>query len=402
MVVFITQIPCAVGQIVAVIGLGAVQCAGLRYGGILVAVHVVRVFAVLLGQPGGAAGALQSGVQQRVAAGHIILAIAVHRNFHAGAALYHIISAGVQVGEHQLAVLNGGAGNKVVFLQHRQVVGFPSAVGEDGGVPDGAAIAGDFGIIHHAGDAVRVLDVLRAVQVIHRAVQRGGAVTAACQIFGGIQIGLAQHDFTQSAVILEHAVLGLHGVAVLVGGKAGGVGDIGSFGGFGGGIDLHGHSTICRFHQNAACIFGQNVSIVIGIVEGDGAAVPGQADVVSAFAKVRASGAGILHICPVAVVTAGGLVFNNKELAIVGEGPAVGVAGHIVIGVVNRVSAGGFVMIVGILPGVAQGILKIETAVLCLRPVGMQTLYCIGTVRVPDKGIVGADFIQSALGVPLI
>ena len=95
-------------------------------------------------------------------------------------------------------------------------------------------------------------------------------------------------------------------------------------------------------------------------------------------------------------------MFNNKELAIVGEGPAVGVAGHIVIGVVNRVSAGGFVMIVGILPGVAQGILKIETAVLCLRSVGMQTLYCIGTVRVPDKGIVGADFIQSALGVPLI
>ena len=69
MVGFITQIPCAVGQIVAVIGLGAVQCAGLRYGGILVAVHVVRVFAVLLGQPGGAAGALQSGVQQRAAAG---------------------------------------------------------------------------------------------------------------------------------------------------------------------------------------------------------------------------------------------------------------------------------------------------------------------------------------------
>ena len=119
MVGFITQIPCAVGQIVAVIGLGAVQCAGLRYGGILVAVHVVRVFAVLLGEPGGAAGALQSGVQQRVAAGHIILAIAVHRNFHAGAALYHIISAGVQVGEHQLAVLDGGAGDQIVLCQNR-------------------------------------------------------------------------------------------------------------------------------------------------------------------------------------------------------------------------------------------------------------------------------------------
>ena len=402
MVGFVTQIPGAVGQIVAVIGLGAVQCAGLRYGGILVAVHVVRVFAVLLGQPGGAAGALQSGVQQRVAAGHIILAIAVHRNFHAGAALYHIISAGVQVGEHQLAVLNGGAGNKVVFLQHRQVVGFPSAVGENGGVPDGAAIASDFGIIHHAGDAVRVLNVLGAVKVKYRAVQRGGTVTAGCQILCRIQIGLAQHDLTQSAVILEHAVLGLHGAAVLVGGKAGGVGDVGALSGFGGGIDFHRDGTVCCFHQNTACVFSQNVSIVIGIAEGDGTAVPGQADIVGPLAEVRTVGTGILHICPVAVVSAGGLVFHNKELAIVGEGPAVGVAGHIVIGVVNRVSAGGAVMVGGILPGVAQGILKIETAILRLCPVGMQTLHRVTAVCIPDKGIVGADFIQSSLGVPLI
>ena len=59
-------------------------------------------------------------------------------------------------------------------------------------------------------------------------------------------------------------------------------------------------------------------------------------------------------------------------------------------------------MVRSISTNIAQSILKIEIAVLCLRPVGMQTLYCIGTVRVPDKGIVGADFIQSALGVPLI
>ena len=269
-------------------------------------------------------------------------------------------------------------------------------------MPEGAAIAGDFGIIHHAGDAVRVLNVLSAVKVIYRAVQRGGTVTAACQIFGGIQIGLAQHDLTQCAVILEHPFLRLHGAAVLVGGKTGGVGDVGALSGFGGGIDFHRDGTVCRFHQNTACVFSQNVSVVIGIAEGDGAAVPSQADVIGPLAKVRASSAGILHICPVTVVTAGGLVFHNKELAVVGKGPAVGVAGHIVIGVVNRVSAGGFVMIVGILPGVAQGILKIETAILRLCPVGMQTLHRVTAVCIPDNGIVGADLIQPTLGIPLI
>ena len=269
-------------------------------------------------------------------------------------------------------------------------------------MPDGAAVAGDLGIIHHAGDAVRVLNVLSAVKVIYRAVQCGGAVTAACQIFGGIQIGLAQHDLTQCAVILEHPFLRLHGAAVLVGGKTGGVGDVGALSGFGGGIDFHRDGTVCRFHQNTACVFSQNVSVVIGIAEGDGVAVPGQPDIVGPLTEVRAGGAGILHICPVAVVSAGGLVFNNEELAIVGEGLAVGVSGHIVIGVVNRVSAGGAVMIVGILPDVAQGILKIEIAILRLRPVGMQTLHRVAAVRVPDNGIVGADFIKPALGIPLI
>ena len=269
-------------------------------------------------------------------------------------------------------------------------------------MPDGAAVAGDLGIIHHAGDAVRMLNVLSAVKVIYRAVQCGGAVTAACQIFGGIQIGLAQHDLTQSAVILEHAVLGLHGAAVLVGGKTGGVGDVGALSGFGGGIDFHRDGTVCCFHQNTACVFSQNVSIVIGIVEGDGTAVPGQADIVGPLAEVRTGGAGILHICPVAVVTAGGIVFNNKELAVVGKGPAVGIIAYAIIGVVNRVGAGSAVMVRSISTNIAQSILKIEIAVLRLRPIGMQTLHRITAVCVPDNGIVGADFIQSALGVPLI
>ena len=125
-------------------------------------------------------------------------------------------------------------------------------------------------------------------------------------------------------------------------------------------------------------------------------------DFISAFAEVGASGAGILNISPVTVITAGGLVFHNKELAIVGKGPAVGIITHAIIGVVNRVSAGGAVMVRSIFTNIAQGILKIETAVLCLRPVAVQTLHRVTAVRIPDKGIVGADLIQSALGVPLI
>ena len=165
---------------------------------------------------------------------------------------------------------------------------------------------------------------------------------------------------------------------------------------------MHGNSTICCFHQNTACIFGQNVSVVIGIAEGDGASVPGQPDIVGPLAEVRAGGAGILNISPVAVVTAGGLVFHNKELAIVGEGPAVGIIAYAIIGVVNRVGAGGAVMVRSISTNIAQSILKIEIAVLRLRPIGMQTLHRITAVCIPDNGIVGADFIQSSLGVPLI
>ena len=96
-------------------------------------------------------------------------------------------------------------------------------------MPDGRAVGiGDLAVVHRAGHAVRVLDVLGGVQVIHRAIQLGVSMglaaghgiaigIMAADIAHDIQIDLGQRDFSQHAVVLHDACPRGHGIAVLVG-----------------------------------------------------------------------------------------------------------------------------------------------------------------------------------------
>ena len=161
---FITEIAFRKGQIVTVIGFTAVQGTALGNSGILIAVDIVGVLCAVVGKGGIAAGRLQLFVEKRILAGEVILPIGIHGDCDAGSTLHKVVSAQVEVCKCQLAVLDGGGGNEMVFFQHREIIGLPCAVGKHSGVPDGRA-AGicDFGVIDDAGNAVRVMNVLRGV-----------------------------------------------------------------------------------------------------------------------------------------------------------------------------------------------------------------------------------------------
>ena len=133
---FITEIAFCKGQVVAVIGLAAVQGTALGNSGILVAVNIVGVLRAVAGEGGIAAGGLQLFVEQWILAGEVILPVGIHRDHDAGGALHKVVTTQVEIRKRQLAVLDGGRGNEVVFFQHREIVRFPSAVGKHGGVPD--------------------------------------------------------------------------------------------------------------------------------------------------------------------------------------------------------------------------------------------------------------------------
>lgn len=72
-------------------------------------------------------------------------------------------------------------------------------------------------VVHHAGHAIGVRNIFGGVEVVHRAVQRGIAVSlpagkgcavggAAAHIPHGIKVNLGDADFAQGAVIFHNAV----------------------------------------------------------------------------------------------------------------------------------------------------------------------------------------------------
>ena len=236
-VVFIAQIAVGERQRIGIVSYRAVQCLALGDGAELILVHPIGVLPAAACQcrnlPGGGFGAAVYG---GIGPGYSKSAL-TQRNDRAGGALYHIIFAEVQVCEGQPAVLDFGAGDQMVFLKNRQIVIDPlPAVVADCGVPDGIAVCiHDFGVVHYAGHAVRMGDVLGSVEVVHGTVQRGVAVI--CNIFPGVQIHLGNADFAQGTVVFHYAVRGGGGVAVLVGGFAAVVGAVSASRIFGGAIN---------------------------------------------------------------------------------------------------------------------------------------------------------------------
>ena len=366
-VVLVTQITFGVALIVAVIGFGAVQRLALADVRPLVPIHIVGVLACIIGgqRRRGSGRLLGFGIHIGIGAGQLVSAI-LHRDDHAGAALHDVILAQVQVAEGQPAVLDHGAGDQMVFGKHGQVVIHPLAgVVPDGGMPDRGAVGiGDLAVVHRAGHAIRVLDVLGSIQVIHRTVQPGVSMgltaghgiaigITATNIAHSIQIHFTERDFPQRTVILHDAGYRGHGVRIFVGCGLGIVSVVDTAcililnlccGFITGLVDGHGGLYPAGSQQlGAARITGGDVGAVMSIVQRDHAAVVGfcDFDVIPPLAQGCTCGSGMLHIRPIAVVTGRCTSFDDDELALVALGvvhlPAGIVFGSIVSTVGHRV-----------------------------------------------------------------
>ena len=89
---FITEIAFCKRQVVAVIGLAAVQGTALGNSGILVAVNIVGVLRAVAGKGIVAAGRLKLFVEQWILAGKVILPVGIHRDHDAGGTLHKVVT----------------------------------------------------------------------------------------------------------------------------------------------------------------------------------------------------------------------------------------------------------------------------------------------------------------------
>ena len=136
----IADIPGGIGEVITIPCLAAVQLAAFGYGRVLILIEVVGVLATLGGKGRILAGALQLLIQLRVFASRIQFAVAVNGQHQTGGTLDKVIASHIQVGKSKFSVLNGSRSNQPVFLQDRQIVRIPAAVGKHSGMPDGVTV----------------------------------------------------------------------------------------------------------------------------------------------------------------------------------------------------------------------------------------------------------------------
>ena len=95
-------------------------------------------------------------------------------------------------------------------------------------MPDGLTVdIRDFAVVHNAGHAVRVRDILGGVQIVHSTFQRSISVSARSQIPRGVQVHFCQQNIAEDTVILHLVGVGMHGVGIFIVGNAGGVCGVG-------------------------------------------------------------------------------------------------------------------------------------------------------------------------------
>ena len=157
-------------------------------------------------------------------------------------------------------------GNKAVFLQNWQIIGIPPAVGEDSGVPDRLSVGiGDFAVVHNAGHAVRLRDILSGVQIVHSTFQRSISVAARSQIPRGVQIHFRQQNIAEDTVVLHLVGIGVHGVGIFVVGDSGGVCGVGL-------ICIavtkgDSDDALAGVDKGAAAVGRADVSVIIGVAQ---------------------------------------------------------------------------------------------------------------------------------------
>ena len=345
-VVLVAEIPGRIGQVIGIVGPGAVQSLAFGDSAELVLVYPICILPVAGCQRGNLPGScLGAAVHRRIGAGNSKSAL-TQRNDRAGGALYDIIFSEVQVGEGQPAVLDFCTGYEIVLFQHGQIIADPlPAVVTNRSVPDRIAIGiYDFGIVHDAGHTIRVGNILGGVQVVDRAVQHSitmGGVAGHIPLC--IQINLGDADFTKCAVILHDAVRCRCGVVVLIGCLAAGIGGIAPGGILGGIIECYGGFYAAAGHQLcAALIASGNVGVVVTIAQPqDGIVVVSRNfHIVGALAQWCARRAGMVNVCPVAEIPRGGLRLHKDEPALIALRVVQCMAHRVVCGVGGVVDDG--------------------------------------------------------------
>ena len=338
----IAEVTFGVAQIVAVVGLKAFRRTSFSNGGVLVFINVVGVFAIILLQRRVLTSRLQFAVQFRILTGDVELAVGIHGQHKAGSPLYQIVFAQVQISEHQHPILDLGARHQMIFGKDGQVGIIPAAVGAHCGMPDGIAILiGDLAVVNHTTHTIGMENILSGIKVVHGpfnacfAMRRSSGHFPVLTIFGHrcgaqlIQIGFCQDDLAQNSIILEHIVLGNHGIAILVVCEAGAVGHISSTGILRLTINGYGCFSSIEGQLCAAGIAGGNVSIVVGVIQPDHAAVIvlGNLNIVSTLTKRSAGLTRMFNVCPIAEVAVRRFGLDDDKTALVALGVVHGPGG---------------------------------------------------------------------------
>ena len=257
----------------------------------------------------------------RILSGNIQLAVSVNGQHQPCGAFHKVISAHIQVCKRQLSVCDFRRGYQPVFLQNGQVIGVPAAVGENSGVPNGRAVGiGDFGVIHHTRNTVRVFNRVSGVQIVHSTFQRGISVAARSQIPRGVQVHFCQQNITEDTVILHLVGIGVHGVGIFVVGNARGVCGVGLI--CVAATKGDGDHTLTGVDERAATVGRSNVGVIIGVAQPNRLTVQcfGDFDGIRPLAQHGTSCAGSVYIRPVTIVPTGCAALHDDKLALVALG----------------------------------------------------------------------------------
>ena len=139
-------------------------------------------------------------------------------------------------------------------------------------MPDGLTVGiRDFAVVHNAGHAVRVRDILGGIQIVHRPLQRGVTVAVRSQIPRGVQVHFCQQNIAENTVVLHLVGTGVHGVGIFVVGDSRGVCGVGL-------ICLataKGDSdhTLTGVDERTATVGRGNIRVIIGVPQPNGLSV---------------------------------------------------------------------------------------------------------------------------------
>ena len=188
-------------------------------------------------------------------------------------------------------------------------------------MPDGVTVGiQNFGMIHCAGDAIRVCDGIRCIQVVDGSLQGGIAVAARSQIPRCIQIDFGQQNTAENAVILHFVAISVHRVGFFIVGNASRVCVVGFVGCAV--AKRNRNDGLTGVDQSAAVVGGGNIGIIVCIAEPKSLPIQRLGDFkgIGPLAQNGTCRTGVRYIRPVAIVATGGTALHNHKTALVALG----------------------------------------------------------------------------------